>query len=116
MALFGSNAHTMRAARLQRELREVTAQRDALAAQLFNAEQEAVSAGLATPLDVSEAVAALKRRVPSLPLMPNWAVLSSAKTADEFAQGLHLALLQAHSIGQREGATAAHLEAAKEAR
>ena len=103
-------------ARLEQRHRTLIKERDALAAQVFNAEQAAVAAWLAPQVDVTEAVAALKRRVPSLPLMLNWPALSSAKTVDEFAQGLHLALLQAHSIGQREGAAAAQLQAAKEAR
>lgn len=49
-------------------------------------------------------LAELRAFVPTLPYAPGYSVLSSASDAKAFAQGLHLMLLHAQTVGRAEGA------------
>jgi len=98
--------------RLQRQIAELKSERDALAAQLFNAEQATAaaierSAAASTPAstppaNLAEIAPALQRLVPSAKSAPGFDQLQSATTPLEVATAIHSLLQTARFAGWRE--------------
>lgn len=107
MALFSNG----RVALLERQLAQVTAERDDLDRSLADAQSELsrLRAEAASPADeaaqLRKITSALRVLVPTIAYAPPFGMLTQAKGPDEYAQTLHLLLRHAHAVGVQDGSS-----------
>lgn len=90
--------------RLDSEVRDLTKKADALAVRAELAELALTEAKAPRPVELDAVLSELRAFAPTLPYAPGSSVLSSGFDAKSFAQGLHLMLLHAQTVGRAEGA------------
>jgi hypothetical protein len=92
--------------RLDGEVRDLKRTVDDLDRRAYAAELALTEAKRPQPAELSRVLAELKGFVPTLPYAPGYPVLATARDEQSFAQGLHLMLMHARSVGQAEGKAA----------
>lgn len=111
MGLFYGNRVDTRALVRQRD--QLAAEVEALKAtvrvrdrDLFDLREALVAKDAPQPVPFAEVTRQLVGFVPSLPAVPGYGILHTAKDSQTYAQGLHMMLLHARTVGQHEGKAA----------